>query len=271
MTDNGPPFNSSDFKALADELGFQHKKITPRHPKAQGQVENFNKLINKTVKIAHEGGNDMEGATYDILQAYRQTPHPATKASPYELLINRQVRTRLEHFNTKIQIPNEELRKNDEVYKQRLKQYHDKRHRVKKHALRCGDAVLIKRERKRKAETPYEPHIYTVICIKGSTIIARRNKDGKTTCRDASKVKHLRTDQLQERQHHQQREHVEIPSTYKAKTSTITDEGSSRGNEITPTEVTAETPVVTSNDTILRRSQRSKKSTYESIYKNFVK
>ncbi|CAB4005007.1 Transposon Tf2-9 poly [Paramuricea clavata] len=32
-------------------MGFHHKRVTPIHPKAQGQVENFNKLINKTTKI----------------------------------------------------------------------------------------------------------------------------------------------------------------------------------------------------------------------------
>ena len=35
----GPPFNSEDFKEFAVEKGLQHKKVTPRHPKAQGQVE----------------------------------------------------------------------------------------------------------------------------------------------------------------------------------------------------------------------------------------
>ena len=38
QTDNGPPFNSKEFKQFAAEEGFQHKAVTPRHPKAQGQV-----------------------------------------------------------------------------------------------------------------------------------------------------------------------------------------------------------------------------------------
>ena len=39
-------FNGKQFEEFSPEMGFQHKKVTPRHPKAQGQVENFNKLIN---------------------------------------------------------------------------------------------------------------------------------------------------------------------------------------------------------------------------------
>ena len=62
------PFNSEDFKEFAAEMGFKHKKITPQHPKAQGQVEGFNKLMNKTAAIAHAEGIDLHEATYDILQ-----------------------------------------------------------------------------------------------------------------------------------------------------------------------------------------------------------
>ena len=70
-------------------MGFTHKKITPRHPKAQGQVEGFNKLMNKTAAIARTEGVDLQEATYDMLQECRETPHPATGTAPYELLVNK--------------------------------------------------------------------------------------------------------------------------------------------------------------------------------------
>ena len=89
QTDNGPPFNSKEFQTLATEMGFNHKKVTPKHSKAQGQVEGFNKLVNKIATIAKQEGTDVCEATYDMLQAYRDTPHPATKKTPYELMMNR--------------------------------------------------------------------------------------------------------------------------------------------------------------------------------------
>ena len=110
QTDNGPPFNGEQFQAFTKEMGFQHKHVTPIHPKAQGQVENFNKLLNRTMKIACEG-IDIESVIYDMLQAYRQTPHPATKSTPYEVLMHRQVRTRLEHFPTEVHITQSEMMK----------------------------------------------------------------------------------------------------------------------------------------------------------------
>jgi hypothetical protein len=121
-TEVSSPFNSQDFTNFAEEMGFIHKKVTPRHPKAQGQVENFNKLINKTVKIAHNAGSR------EMLQAYISAPHPATNKTPYELLMNRMVRTTLDHHPTEQHENDEEVRKKDSIYKQRLKDYNDKRH-----------------------------------------------------------------------------------------------------------------------------------------------
>ena len=49
QSDNGPPFNSQAFAEFAEESGFKHRRITPLYMKAQDQVTNFNKLINKTI------------------------------------------------------------------------------------------------------------------------------------------------------------------------------------------------------------------------------
>ena len=51
----------------------------------------------------------------------------------------------------------------------------------------------MKRDKKRKAETPYEPHIYVVTQVKGSTIITKRLTDGKRICRDKSKFRRLKS------------------------------------------------------------------------------
>ncbi|CAB4043024.1 Transposon Tf2-9 poly [Paramuricea clavata] len=166
QSDNGPPFNSHAFSYFARESGFRHKRITPRHPKAQGQVEGFNKLVNKIMTIARHDRNNPDKAIYDRLQAYRSTPHPATKVPPYQLLMNRE---------------------------SKCKKYHDKRHKTKTHKLKPGDAALVKRENKRKGLTLHEPYVYVVTEIKGSQMNAKRIKDERKICRDTSKFKHLPT------------------------------------------------------------------------------
>ena len=253
-------------------MGFEHKRVTPVHQKSQGQVENFNKLINKTTKIACEEGIEIESAICDMLQVYRQTPHPATKLTLYEVLMHRQVRTRLEHFPTEIHITQEEIKENDRTYQQKRKQYHDKRHRVRIHTIKCGDAVLIKRDKKRKKHTPDEPYIYIVTSIKGPTIRARRTKDGKVKCRDASKVKPLRTAGLSGV--NDETVSVKVPSSYRSTTSMVIPEdtdGSKNRDAIREAAGMISETADTMNGGKLRRLERIKKSTYQGKCKDYIK
>ena len=88
-SDNGPPFSSKDFQEFALEEGFEHHKITPLHPTANGEVERFMQMLNKTEQIAHLQGKDRlerQNAIQDMLTAYRSTPHPATGVTPFEAM-----------------------------------------------------------------------------------------------------------------------------------------------------------------------------------------
>ena len=273
QTDNGPPFSSHDFKNFASEMGFRHKTITPRHPKAQGQVEGFNKLINKILTIARAEGLDTHEATYDMLQAYRDTPHPATKETPYNLLMNREIRTRLERFKTEAPANDEEIRQNDKQYKCKIKQYHDKRHRARTHNITIGTAVVVKRDSKKKGQTPYEPHIYIVTHIKGSTIYARRLSDGKTTYRDASKIKPLKT--WQEFNHAEEnREEVYRPIPPAVIPPAVNTDTSDTGTDTADTGIAAEPrPSASSTEGQIqpRRSQRTHVSVFERSLRDFSK
>ena len=46
-SDNGPPFNGSEFKNFADFLGFKHRRITPYWPKANGEAERLVQTLEK--------------------------------------------------------------------------------------------------------------------------------------------------------------------------------------------------------------------------------
>ena len=91
------------------------------------------------------------------------------------------------------------FRANDRSSKEKCNEYHDKRHNTKKHTLpddrrRCS----VEERNKRKALPPYEPYIYIIACIKGPQIEAKRIKDERTICRDASKFKPLRHVKVQQ-------------------------------------------------------------------------
>ena len=51
-TDNGPPFNSEDFRQFLDRKGIEHEKVFPYHPNSN-PVETLMKSLGKAIKIAN--------------------------------------------------------------------------------------------------------------------------------------------------------------------------------------------------------------------------
>ena len=190
-TDNGPPFNSYEFGKFAKEYGFYHHRVTPEHPRANGEAERFMKVINKTEKIARSERIPINTAVQDMLMGYRSTPHPATGYTPYEALMRRNVRTKLD-YPGKMQIDiskmEKEITDKDRQYKKKWDDQH--RHpKTKEHEFMVGEKVLLKKKKENKWSTAYEHEHYTVTEVDGSSIQAKRKSDGRTVYRDASKFK----------------------------------------------------------------------------------
>ena len=51
-TDNGPPFNGSKFAKHVQELGFQHRKVTPGWAEVNGDVDRFMQTVKKSARVA---------------------------------------------------------------------------------------------------------------------------------------------------------------------------------------------------------------------------
>ena len=75
-SDNCPPFTSREFSEFAEEEGFQHHRVTPMHPGANVEAENFMKLLNKTEQRARIQKIPSTIALHEMLTGYRLTPHP---------------------------------------------------------------------------------------------------------------------------------------------------------------------------------------------------
>ena len=127
-------------------------------------------------------------------------------------------------------------------YKKQWKKQH--KHSVCiEHKFKIGDKVLLKKKKTNKWSTPHEREHYAIIEIHGSTIGARRNSDGRTIHKDASKFKLLREsvdESWRERiLHSDNRNWQDTPST---ETETIREErnehiyNEAMGGEIGPDE-----------------------------------
>ena len=153
-------------------------------------MERFLQLLNKTEQIAHlqgKTGLDRNMAVSDMLMAYRDTPHPATGATPYQAMSNWPIRTKLDHTVPRGRREQDEMiDEKDQVYKEKMR---SNGVNIKEHNFCVGDYVLLRQKKVNKWSTAYEPIFYTVIRISGSTITARRVTDGRKITRDSSQFK----------------------------------------------------------------------------------
>ena len=151
------------------------------------------KNLNKTEQIASVQGKirlERRNAVQDMLIAYRSTSHPATEVAPYETLKGTPVRTKLNYTEPETQrnAKDDITDQRDAQYKQKTKQQREGR-KTREINLLLGDKVFLKQPRKNKWSTPHEPVFYVLCGNRGSHITARRVRDGRTVCRDASQFK----------------------------------------------------------------------------------
>ncbi len=85
-SDNGPAFISNEFASFAEEMGFEHLKITPLHPPANSTAERFMGNLNKSVRCANITGENHKEVIDAFIKTYRATPHPSTGFTPNELM-----------------------------------------------------------------------------------------------------------------------------------------------------------------------------------------
>ena len=188
-TDNGAPFNGNEFSQFADDYGFNHIKITPRWPQANGEAERFMKPLMKAIQCANVEEKPWRTELQSFLMNYRSTPHSTTGKAPNELIFNRKIETNIPCIAS---TPgNESVKKMDETKKMKMKTEYDNRKCKGRYVqLKVGDRVLLKRDSKRKNETIYHKEVYVIVKINGTQIIAR-NK-GRSITRNSSFFKLLR-------------------------------------------------------------------------------
>ena len=95
VSDNGPPFNSKDFKNFTIEYNFNHRRITPNWPQANGGAESFMINLGKVIRCAQIEGKPWRQELVKFLANYRATPNLKTGLSPSELIFRRANTSRL--------------------------------------------------------------------------------------------------------------------------------------------------------------------------------
>lgn len=97
VTDNDPTFKSEDFKKFCRSNGIKAKNSPPFHPASNGQVERYVCTTKQALKkIKDEGEKDLHTALQRFLFRHRMVPSSSTRKTPAELMLGRQLRSRLD-------------------------------------------------------------------------------------------------------------------------------------------------------------------------------
>ena len=178
-TDNGPPFNSCEFESMCKFFGITHRHITPYWPRANGEVERFNRNLNKVMRNSAIMNTPWKKELNLFLGAYRATPHTSTGVAPASLIFKFNSTCRLASLAKvrKFERTSEDDNaiKNDELAKIKMKANGDKNLHVVENSLSVGDLVYYQSPRGSlisKTKPLRELDLYKITAIKNSNITA---------------------------------------------------------------------------------------------------
>ena len=187
--DNGPPYNSQEWRTYAKEKGFALNPCTPEHPQSNGIAERFMAVLVKTVHAAIAKGVDPKVEVERRLLNYRNTPHPSTGKTPSQLIMNRKIKTKIPAIiKGSSSKDHQEATKANKAAKLVEKETYDRRKKVQEQEIKPGDKILIKQQ-KSTIKSPFDPKPFEVTKVIGNEVTATR--EGKMKVRNKSKVKLL--------------------------------------------------------------------------------
>eukprot|EP00253_Pinus_taeda_P025549 PITA_25549 len=92
VTDQGTQFTSKLVKEITAKYQIKHRRSTPYHPQANGQVESTNKILEGIItKAVAMNRKNWEEKLKDALWAYRITWKNTTGFTPYQLVYGKEV------------------------------------------------------------------------------------------------------------------------------------------------------------------------------------
>lgn len=194
QTDNGPQFQSDEFKDFCEENGIKLLHSKPYWPQQNGEVERQNRSILKRLIISQNTNKDWQKELQDYLLMYRSTPHSTTLRTPSELMFGRTIQDKLPQITQNLGI-DEELHDQDKEKKEKGRIYADKKRHAMPNVIKIDDIVWLKKmTNTNKLSANFEPNDFKVIDHIGSEIIVENIETGARYRRNVTHAKKRPTD-----------------------------------------------------------------------------
>ncbi|CAH2086484.1 unnamed protein product [Euphydryas editha] len=109
VTDNGPQWTSAEFITFCKNNNIRHICTAPYHPASNGLAERGVQTFKKAMLAQTFNNKDLDHSVQQWLLAYRSAPHATTGRAPCELMLGRQLRTRLSLIKKDVTIPRQSV------------------------------------------------------------------------------------------------------------------------------------------------------------------
>ncbi|XP_062557514.1 uncharacterized protein K02A2.6-like [Armigeres subalbatus] len=146
-SDNGPPFNGSEYKEYCKLRGITTIFSTPLFPQQNGLVESSMKTINKAMSAAISNKTNYIIELREAVNAHNAAMHSVTQYPPEEIMQGRKIRRGLPLMNhEKIVVNDALLDERDRKAKLDGKNREDIRRGARKCRVTAGDTVIVQRQ-----------------------------------------------------------------------------------------------------------------------------
>ena len=95
VTDNGPQFISETFRRFMKLNNIKHITTSPYHPATNGLAERFVQTLKQSLRVSKKEDRTLQHRVATFLINYRNARHSTTEESPAQLMIGRELRSRL--------------------------------------------------------------------------------------------------------------------------------------------------------------------------------
>ena len=123
-SDNSPQFCCEEFEKFLSDHGIEHLTSPPLWPQADGHVERQNRILLKSLKVAHVEGNNWREELQKFSSAYRTTPQTSTGVTAF-LMFGRELKTKLPELRCAGNLLDEGVRDQDWNHKLIHKEHAD--------------------------------------------------------------------------------------------------------------------------------------------------
>lgn len=190
-SDNGPPFNSAEYRRYCADRGIKAVFSWPLTPQQNGMAERAMQTIDKAMKAASVEGGDFRASLSSAMKAHNSAVHRITNEVPSDVMFGRRLRRALPLTKSAVvEINDEDVRTRDWQEKQRAKVREDGKRRARETRILIGDKVVLRRAAKRKGETNYDPTEMEVIAKRRSDLTMQA-PDGSVIRRNVTFAKKI--------------------------------------------------------------------------------